>query len=218
MVSSMEIFKQINNTVLDLQASNYQTFERHIKKLAQLLARDELSDINKTLISGLDLDDFLERSPEYQGSFAGTGRLDWPTSEVECLGLTILLIFKFANEPDYAAHFSHIYYHAGNKISAELQSMTRQLIIPFARDYKEFVTSHASPKSKQLTTTSNKIFIVHGHDEAARETVARFLERLELTPIILHEQVNRGRTIIEKVEENSDVAFAVVLLTADDEG
>lgn len=36
--------------------------------------------------------------------------------------------------------------------------------------------------------------------------------------MILHEQANRGRTVIEKVEANSDVGFAVILLTADDEG
>jgi predicted nucleotide-binding protein len=60
--------------------------------------------------------------------------------------------------------------------------------------------------------------LVHGHDEAAREKVARFLEKLEFEPIILHEQPNMGRTIIEKFADYSDVAYAVVLLTADDIG
>jgi len=65
---------------------------------------------------------------------------------------------------------------------------------------------------------SNRVFVVHGHDDAARETVARVLEKLELEPVILHEQVNRGRTIIEKFEDFADVDFAVVLLTPDDMG
>ena len=65
---------------------------------------------------------------------------------------------------------------------------------------------------------SNKIFVIHGHDEAARETVASFLIKLELEPIILHERPNKGRTIIEKFEDYSDVRFAVVLLTPDDVG
>ncbi len=65
---------------------------------------------------------------------------------------------------------------------------------------------------------SNRVFIVHGHDEAARETVARNLERLDLTPIVLHEQPNQGRTIIEKFENHADVGSAVVLLTPDDMG
>jgi len=65
---------------------------------------------------------------------------------------------------------------------------------------------------------SREVFVVHGHDEAAREKIARFLERLQFKPIILHEQASRGRTIIEKVEAHADVGFAVVLLTPDDEG
>lgn len=64
-----------------------------------------------------------------------------------------------------------------------------------------------------------KVFIVHGHDEGPREAVARFLERLDFEPVILHERPNRGRTIITKFqEEASDVGFAVVLMTPDDPG
>ncbi len=62
------------------------------------------------------------------------------------------------------------------------------------------------------------VFIVHGHDNEAKETVARFLERLRLKVVILHEQEERGRTIIEKFEDYSEVSFAVVLLTPDDLG
>ena len=66
--------------------------------------------------------------------------------------------------------------------------------------------------------STNQVFVIHGHDESARESVARFLEKLELEPIILHEQPNKGRTIIEKFEDYADVRFAVVLLTPDDVG
>ena len=63
-----------------------------------------------------------------------------------------------------------------------------------------------------------KVFIVHGHDEAAKQITARFLEKANLKPIILHEQANSGRTIIEKIEAYSDVSFAVVLYTECDLG
>ncbi len=69
-----------------------------------------------------------------------------------------------------------------------------------------------------LKPESREVFVVHGHDREIKEAVARFLEKLDLTPIILHEQANKGRTIIEKFEAHSDVAFAVVLLTPDDVG
>lgn len=66
--------------------------------------------------------------------------------------------------------------------------------------------------------SNHKIFVVHGHDESAKESAARFLEHLALDPIILHERASEGRTIIEKVEHYSSVSFCVVLLTPDDEG
>jgi predicted nucleotide-binding protein len=65
---------------------------------------------------------------------------------------------------------------------------------------------------------SKDIFIVHGHDEAAMHEVARCIDQLGLHAIILHEQPDKGRTIIEKFEDHTDVGFAVVLLTPDDMG
>ena len=70
--------------------------------------------------------------------------------------------------------------------------------------------------SEQLTT--NEVFVVHGRDEGAKDAVARFLTKLGLEPVVLHEQPNQGRTIIEKFEEYAQVGFAVVLLTPDDVG
>ena len=66
-------------------------------------------------------------------------------------------------------------------------------------------------------TAPKRIFIVHGHDEAAKMSVARFLEQMAFEPIVLNEQSNQGRTIIEKIEAFRDVGFAVVLLTPDDD-
>ena len=69
------------------------------------------------------------------------------------------------------------------------------------------------------TIASRDVFVVHGRDEAAKLAVARFLEKLDLNPVILHEQPDKGRTVIEKFEDHSaDARFAVVLLTPDDEG
>jgi predicted nucleotide-binding protein len=66
--------------------------------------------------------------------------------------------------------------------------------------------------------TGHRLFLVHGHDEKALHETARFLERLKQDIIILREQPNKGRTIIEKFEDYADVGFAVVLLTSDDRG
>lgn len=71
-------------------------------------------------------------------------------------------------------------------------------------------------KNRNSNDEIDKIFIVHGHDIAMKESVARFVEGMGLNAVILHEQVNSGRTIIEKFEDYSDVNFAIVLLSPDD--
>ena len=63
------------------------------------------------------------------------------------------------------------------------------------------------------------VFIVHGHDHSARDTVALFVERLGLNAIILEKEPDLGLTIIEKFERDAaKSAAAIVLLTPDDVG
>ena len=65
----------------------------------------------------------------------------------------------------------------------------------------------------------DKVFIVHGRDNEAKQEVARFIETIGLKPIILHEQASGGKTIIEKIEHYSeDAGFAIVLYTGCDRG
>ncbi|ERL56870.1 TIR domain-containing protein [Psychrobacter aquaticus] len=82
--------------------------------------------------------------------------------------------------------------------------------------------SKGSQKEDQIIQTNFsdklKVFIVHGHDDGAKETVARFVAKLGFEAIILHEQANSGSTIIEKLEKHTDVGFAIVLYTACDIG
>jgi len=64
----------------------------------------------------------------------------------------------------------------------------------------------------------DKVFIVHGHDNTLKQEVARIIEKQGLEAVILSEQANGGKTIIEKIEENSDVGAAICLFTGDDYG
>ena len=85
---------------------------------------------------------------------------------------------------------------------------------PFA-DSVPLPPSHTTP----APVTGRRVFVVHGHDSEAKEAAARFLTKIGLEPIILHEQASSGRTVIEKFETYSEgVAFAIVLLTPDDVG
>jgi len=63
-----------------------------------------------------------------------------------------------------------------------------------------------------------RVFVVHGHDRAARDAVANFIRKVGLEPVIVAEEPAEGRTIIEALEHYGKADFAVVLLTPDDKG
>jgi len=93
------------------------------------------------------------------------------------------------------------------------------LIETMIEEIKTFPIVSGDTQSKsEVDKSYQKIFIVHGHDNEMVQTVARFVSKLGFEPIILREQPNQGRTIIEKFEDFSDVDFALVLLSPDDEG
>jgi predicted nucleotide-binding protein len=217
------IFRQIENAIADIRNSDYQTFGNAIKKLSRVLHAPELEPLTAKLCEGIDLEAWIRECEKTQGGMIGTATLDWPSDPEKELGTKILLIDKFAKEPDQALNFSHTFYYNGSKLTGNLQNMARQMIVPLARDYIDYVKRERSVNEPTLLPVrtgpaARKVFIVHGHDDGSRESVARYLERLGFEVIILHEQASRGKTIIEKIEEHGEVGFAVVLLTADDVG
>jgi len=63
---------------------------------------------------------------------------------------------------------------------------------------------------------SNRVFVVHGHNDSIKSELEVLLTSLGLEPIVLHRQPDQGRTVIEKFEQYSDVGFVFVLLTPDE--
>jgi predicted nucleotide-binding protein len=78
----------------------------------------------------------------------------------------------------------------------------------------------APPQPSPVVDQRGPIFVVHGHDRAIRHEVVRVLERgTGREVIVLHEQPNAGRVLLEKFEDHAaSAAYAVVLVTADDHG
>lgn len=92
----------------------------------------------------------------------------------------------------------------------------------YSEDITKEIFKNISKKTVKETIpkndNNNKVFIVHGHDNEAKLEVARFIEKIDFIPIILHEQVSNSKTIIEKIESYSDVGFGVVIYTDCDVG
>ena len=80
------------------------------------------------------------------------------------------------------------------------------------RGYKD--SNNASHKESH----KNNIFIVHGHNGGVKDKVANFISKLGIEPIILNEQIDRGRTLLEKLEEYSDIKAAIIIFTNEDAG
>lgn len=105
-----------------------------------------------------------------------------------------------------------------NHRTKSLQSQLRKLEGLIELLKTEIQLEKGTTASLQKPDMGHRIFLVHGHDEAILHETARFLEKLDQDVIILREQPNKGRTIIEKFEDYADAGFAIVLLTNDDRG
>lgn len=83
---------------------------------------------------------------------------------------------------------------------------------------EENPSSQTQEQGTVQTKSSNSVFLVHGHNDTMLAEVQVFLRKLKLRPIVLKDEPSKGQTVIEKLESNSDVSYAIVLLTADDDG
>jgi predicted nucleotide-binding protein len=76
-----------------------------------------------------------------------------------------------------------------------------------------------SASLKEKDKQKKKAFIVHGRDKTPALELARLIERrFPIETIFLEEKPHRGRTLIEKLEDYSNVDFAFITLTPDDIG
>jgi predicted nucleotide-binding protein len=145
---------------------------------------------------------------------------------VQTFGLTSIEYQRYQGAADFWWPINMFHDTSVSEIQASLRSCkTRSIdLLTAAIDaLKERIeeaggTWSTVSKIKPDLSSNRQVFIVHGHDDAAKQAVARFLEKINFDPIILSEQANQGRTIIEKFEAYSEVGFAVVLLTPDDFG
>jgi predicted nucleotide-binding protein len=119
---------------------------------------------------------------------------------------------------DYHVSEIRAAYQKGINDAITKLTSVREMLEEKLEDFAEEGASSADDDIERRPPGNRQIFVVHGHDDLAKQTVARFISQLDLTPIILHEQPNKGRTIIEKLEAHTSVDFAVVLLTPDDIG
>lgn len=74
-------------------------------------------------------------------------------------------------------------------------------------------------KTEEALRQKQNVFIIHGSDEAKwRELKDIFQNEFRLNPIVLQEQADIGKTLIEKFEHYANTcAYAIAIFTPDDE-
>ena len=71
--------------------------------------------------------------------------------------------------------------------------------------------------NNKISDDKPNVFLVHGQDHQTKNEVKFFIEAQGYNCIILDEQPNEGRTIIDKLQHYTDVDFVVVLYTPCDQ-
>ena len=189
-------------------AENYDV--REAQSLNARRAAEEL----KKLRSQADLPEIRRNGPEHKGwkakvvaiMQAGLGQDSHTLREFQQLRYTVGVWSGAPGEAQRdAQYFARRVDDAGGLIDAAIYQL--ELL-------------EGSPDEGNIVMPTGPIFVVHGRDDAHKHELMRLLDRTaEPEAIVLHEQANRGATILEKFERHAQAAsFAIVLLTGDDEG
>jgi hypothetical protein len=146
--------RELNNAVLDLQSADYNTFERPLERLSSVLTGPDLKEITDRLREIADFDKFLEGASG-GGGMMGSARLNWPANRKEEFGLVIELIERGAKDPRWFINLAHTYYYSGRKIVGDIRKITTAVVIPFNRDFANYVNDLVpEPKEQDVNGSS----------------------------------------------------------------
>lgn len=211
------------------QKKNRHSFDDMMGHLRALASDDELDSANSTMVKSFEnrvqtFDIMLEEDIEKCESY-----LNNPIDEEKGINLYIEITGKYdAVIPSFGLGL-YQYIPEQHFYDSDISGETlKQNLLKLVSKMKSFQRTNGYKMEKKKETVkkiseekhamSNKVFIVHGHDELAVQEMARTLEKWGFKAIILHEQADMGLTIIEKIEKYTDVDYAVVLYTECDYG
>jgi predicted nucleotide-binding protein len=115
-------------------------------------------------------------------------------SEFTCNGILFrpseIAVFRIYLTPNRVPESHQIQDSTIDNEVTKVKDITRRVL----DESKGFEISH------QISVNSKQVFIVHGHDSESKLELKRMIEKhFGLEAIILHEQSNKGNTIIESL-------------------
>lgn len=198
--------------IRNIQGANMKTFGSEVAHLFEHLE----SEIKDNQI----YDKYLKERERWK-TWPGEDLVQWrlPTKFEEAKSLIFNLYRTVGDlgEEGYSLPNDLTYEPHGNTNNA-IHSFNNQFLDYFKEVIKEIVA--ANPEIEYNTAEKIKgktVFIIHGHDNGLKIEIQLLLTRAGVNNIVLHEQPDKGRTIIDKlVEESSDSNYAIALLSPDD--
>lgn len=200
--SKLIIDKEEFRTVLNARiATGVEILERPIQRIAELdnakIDYDLWSDYNEEFLKQSFDNPYNEYKKDYQQEYA---------------------VGFYLGESSPQEKLNDFKETVGKKVNVLKKLLSKIDLLKVDLPIRRHALVEAASVEVTKAEMCKDVFIVHGHNNEIKEAVARTLQKLDLNPIILHEQANSGKTIIEKFEKHSNVGFAIVLLTDDDLG
>ena len=162
-------------------------------------------------VAYLDWDEFAATT--LKTSFKTTGAMtSGPTEDFRAVGIS-LLDLRLTGTP--------IPFERLGEVERDVREKCRVLTSVQQRlSLYEVLPREETGLVKRPGEASSSIFLVHGHNLLLREQVRRYIEKItDRYVLVLDEQPNQGRDVLGKLLDHAvTAAFAVVLLTGDDEG
>lgn len=197
-----------------ISVSNMHTFGSEVAHLFEHLE----SEIKVNQVYASYEDDRVKWNewPHEDSSF---GRWNLPSQFQDAKSLVYSLYRKVAE--DEAGGISipaELIQSSGQTYDDAIFEFNQQFLEFFERVIQEIVNANPELEtSTALQINGDTVFVVHGHDTELKNAVQLLLIRAGVNHIVLHEQADKGRTIIDKlIEESAGSNYAIALLSPDD--
>ena len=138
---------------------------------------------------------------------------DWqlPTSLEESKSLAYS-IYKQISENDYNWMIQKGFaLFEGGKLYENLEKINKKFYGYFGQSIEDIIDANSEFENPRPNNNKNDtVFIVHGHDNELKQEVQILLNRAGVNSIVLHEQADKGRTIIDKLlDETKKAGYAI---------
>lgn len=170
----VENLRRLENAVSDMQLIDSQSAASHFELLNHILQSGSLREISKKLSSQVNLVQWIDDIRAKEAGMAGSVTPRWPVETEKRLGLVIGLINAFVTEEISLFQFSYTCYYSATNVDVSYRKLVAQMINPFARDYRLYVTrtlgTSMSDKEKSGSSTVNQNFNFNNSNIASLQT------------------------------------------------